>query len=139
LEDAVEIDRRTDSTATLTYRHKDAAEARIFLQRVYDESDKLLRAEKLQAVTAMRNYISQRLTDASTIEQRAVLIQLWGTEETQLLLLGSGDPVGARVIDDPSVSNLPTTGATRTLLIAALAGLALALMIVIIRAALRRG
>ena len=138
LEDAVEIDRRTDSTTILTYRHKDAAEARVFLQRVYDESDKLLRAERLQALTAMRDYISQRLVDAATIEQRAVLIQLWGTEETQLLLLGSGDPVGARVIDDPSVSNLPTTGATRVLLIAALAGLALALIIVIIRAALRR-
>ena len=138
LEGAVDIDRRPDSTTTLTYRDKDSAKARIFLQRVYDESDKLLRAERLQATTAMRDYISKRLVDAATIEQRAVLIQLWGTEETQLLLLGSGDPVGARMIDDPSVSNLPTTGATRTLLIAALAGLALALIIVIIRAALRR-
>jgi len=138
LTNAVDVDRRIDSTAVLTYRDRDSTKARIFLQRLYDESDRLLRDERLRAVTAMRDYVSRRLVDAATIEQRAVLIQLWGTEETQLLLLASGDPVGARIIDDTSVSNLPSTGATRTLLIAALAGLAAAMMIVIIRTALRR-
>lgn len=135
---AVEIDRHVDSSAALTYRHRDADAARIFLQRVFDEADKLLREEKLSARTAMRDYVSKRLNDAATIDQRALLIQLWGTEETQMLLLASGDPVGARVIDDTSVSNLPSSGATRTLLIAAFVGLVGGMLIVIARSALKR-
>jgi len=138
LKSAVEVDKRTDSSTTLTFRDADPAKARVFLQRLYDESDRLLRDEKLRARSAMRDYVSQRLISAATIEQRAVLTQLWGTEETQLLLLASGDPVGARIIDDISVSSLPSSGATRALLTAVLAGLALAMIIVIIRTALRR-
>jgi hypothetical protein len=138
LTDAVEINRHVDSSASLTYRHRDAAAARTFLQRVFDETDKLIREEKLRARTAMRDYVSKRLNDAATIDQRAVLIQLWGTEETQMLLLASGDPVGARVIDDASVSNLPSSGAQRTLLIAAFIGLVGGMLIVITRSALKR-
>lgn len=138
LKNAVEVDRHTDSSTTLTFRDPDPAKARVFLQRLYDESDRLLRNEKLRTHTAMRDYVSKRLVDAAAIDQRAVLIQLWGKEETQMLLLESGDPVGARIIDDTSVSTLPSSGATRTLLIAVLAGLAFAMIIVIIRTALRR-
>ena len=138
LRDAVEVDKRTDSSTSLTFRDPDPTKARVFLQRLYDESDRLLRDEKQRTHTAMRDYVSKRLADASTIDQRAVLIQLWGREETQMLLLASGDPVGARIIDDISVSSLPSSGATRTLLTAILAGLALAMIIVIIRTAPRR-
>ena len=138
LNGAVEVDKRTDSSTSLTFRDPDPTKARVFLQRLYDETDRLLRDEKQRTHAAMRDYVSRRLADASTIDQRAVLIQLWGREETQMLLLASGDPVGARIIDDASVSNLPSSGATRTLLIAVLAGLALAMIIVIIRTALRR-
>jgi len=138
LEHAVEVDRHADSSVVLTYRDADPTNARVFLQRLYDESDQLLRDEKLHARSAMRDYVSQRLVEAATIEQRAVLTQLWGREETQMLLLASGDPVGARIIDDTSVTNLPSSGATRTLLVAVLAGLTTAMMIVIIRTALRR-
>src|SRR3954469_2255807 len=77
LTNAVEINRHVDSSAELTYRHRDADAARIFLQRVFDETDQLLREEKLHARTAMRDYVSQRLNDPAAIDQRTVLIQLW--------------------------------------------------------------
>jgi hypothetical protein len=138
LTSAVDIDRHADSSATLTYHNRDATVAGTFLRHVFDDTDRLLREEKLRSRTAMRDYVSKRLNDATTIDQRAVLIQLWGTEETQMLLLASGDPVGARVIDDANVSNLPSTGAGRIMLIAILAGLVIGMLVVIVRSAMKR-
>ena len=138
LTDYLETDRHIDSSATITYRNSDPAKARLFLERAFTETDRLMRDEKLRTREEFQRYISDRLTQTAGLDQRSVLIQLWGTEETQRLLLTSGDPVGARMIDDVNVPNLPSADAAIVLTIAIVSGLSLGILIIIVRTAIKR-
>jgi hypothetical protein len=138
LRGAVQINHEADGTTTLIHYGPTPTEAGSFLTRVYQETDDFMRQEKLVSHRKRLEYLGQRLSDTSSVEQRNFLIGLWGREQSQMLLLTGGDPVGARMIDDIHVPNMPQNGAAMTLAMGLLFGLLSGLFVVIGRSAYRR-
>lgn len=138
LKGAIKINNEADGTATLIYYGPTPAAAGLFLARVYQETDDLMRQEKLASHQKRLDYLAQRLSDTSSLEQRNFLISLWGREQSQMLLLTGGDPVGARMTDDIHIPNMPQNGAALTLAMGLLFGLLTGLFVVIGRSAYRR-
>ena len=138
LRGAVKSETQADGTTKLTFYANSAAEARSFLATVYRETDTLMRQEKLASHQKRLDYLAQRLSGTSSLDQRNLLIGLWGREQSQLLVLAGGDPVGARMTDDIHVPNMPQNGAGLKLAIGLLSGLLIALFVVIGRSAYRR-
>jgi hypothetical protein len=134
----VKINGQADGTTTLAHSGPTPAAAASFLARVYQETDDLMRQEKLASHQKRLEYLGQRLSDTSSLEQRNFLIGLWGREQSQMLLLTGGDPVGARMIDDIHVPNMPQNGVALTLGMGLLFGLLTGLFVVIGRSAYRR-
>lgn len=133
----LDIDRE-DAVVKISYTSRNRDVAKELLERVYAETDRLMRAEKLRTRTAMQTYVTKRLADTPALDQRTVLINLWGMEETQILLLASGDPVGARLVDDIAVPSTPESGGFRTLLVYLMTGFVIGTIIIIVRGAFRR-
>ena len=125
-------------TTTLTHYGPTASAASSFLADVYQETQELMRQEKLASHRQRLEYLGQRLSDTSSLEQRNLLIGLWGREQAQMLLLTGKDPVGARMTDDIHVPNMPQNGAASTLAMGLLSGLLIGLFVVIGRSAYRR-
>ena len=138
LKGEVETNSEADGTTTLLHYDRTPAEAGSFLTRVYVQTDDLMRQEKLASHRKRLEYLAQRLSDTSSLEQRNLLIGLWGREQSQMLLLTGGDPVGARMIDDIHVPNMPQNGAISKLLTGLISGLLAGLFVVIGRSAYRR-
>lgn len=138
LKGAVAVNNEANGTNTLVYSAPTPAAASSFLARVYQETDDLMRQEKLASHRKRLEYLGQRLSDTSSLEQRNFLIGLWGREQSQMLLLTGGDPVGARMTDDIRVPNVSQNGAAFTLGIGLLLGLLTGLFAVIGRSAYRR-
>ena len=138
LKGAVQINHEADGTATLVHYSRTPTAAGSFLASVYQETDDLMRQEKLASHRKRLEYLAQRLSDTSSLEQRNFLIGLWGREQSQMLLLTGGDPVGARMTDDIHVPNMPQNGAALTLGMGLLFGLLTGLFVVIGRSAYRR-
>jgi hypothetical protein len=135
---AVAIDQAADGTTNLTHSDLTASAASEFLTRVFAETDELMREEKLTSHRNRRKYVADRLKSTETLEQRNFLMGLWGREESQILVLTSGDPIGARMVDDIHVPNMPQTGATKTIGIGILFGFLLGLGAFVVRSAVRR-
>ena len=138
LKGAIEIKAEADGTSTLVHYGPTAAEARSFLTSVFQETDELMRQEKLASHRQRLEYLGQRLSDTSSLDQRNLLIGLWGREQSQMLLLTGGEPVGARMTDDIHIPNMPQNGATLVLAMGLLFGLLIGLFVVIGRSAYRR-
>jgi hypothetical protein len=134
----VRINHEADGTATLAHFGPTPTAAGSFLARVYQETDEYMRQDKLASHRKRLEYLGQRLSDTSSLEQRNFLIGLWGREQSQMLLLTGGDPVGARMTDDIHVPNMPQNGAALTLAMGLLFGLLTGLFVVIGRSAYRR-
>lgn len=135
---AVEIARNGDGTGLLIHYDSSPQAAYQFLNRVYTEAGELMREEELNSHRNRRKYVAQRLNDTATLEQRNFLMSLWGREESQILVLTSGDPVGARKIDDMHVPNMPQTGAAKKLALGVLLGLLAGLVAIVIRSTFGR-
>ncbi len=138
LRGTIQIFDETDGKTLLVHYGSTPAEAGSFLALVYKETDDLLRQEKLTSHRQRLEYLGQRLADTSSLEQRNLLIGLWGREQTQMLLLTGNDPVGARMTDDIHVPNMPQNGAALTLAMGLLSGLLAGLLAIIGRSAYRR-
>ena len=138
LKGEVETTTQADGTSLLVHYGPTAADAASFLARVYQETDDLMRQEKLASHRKRLEYLVQRLPDTTSLEQRNLLIGLWGREQSQMLLLTGGDPVGARMTDDIHVPNMPQNGAGLKLLMGLVSGLLVGLFVVIGRSAYRR-
>ena len=138
LKGSVEIVSQADGTTQLIHYSSTPEQASEFLARIYHETDDLMRQEKLASHRSRLNYLAQRLTDIQSLEQRNFLINLWGREQSQMLLLTGGDPVGARMTDDIYVPNMPQNGAALKIAMGFALGLIVALFVVIGRSAYRR-
>jgi len=138
LKGAVQINAGADGTSMLIHYGPTPAAASSFLESVYQETDGLMREEQLASHRKRLDYLAQRLSDTSSLDQRNFLISLWGREQSQMLLLTGGDPVGARMVDDIHVPNMPQNGAALTLAMGLLFGLLIGLFVVIGRSAYRR-
>jgi len=138
LKGTVQITNKADGTAILTHYGRTPTAASSFLMSVYNETDELMREEQLVSHRKRLEYLGQRLADTSSLEQRNFLIGLWGREQSQMLTLTAGDPVGARMTDDIHVPNLPQNGAALTLAMGLLFGFLVGLFVVIGRSAYRR-
>jgi hypothetical protein len=135
---AIKIDQAADGTTSLTYSDATPNAASQFLTRVFAQTDELMREEKLTSHRNRRKYVADRLKNTATLEQRNFLMGLWGREESQILVLTSGDPIGARMVDDIHVPNMPQTGAAKKIGIGILFGLLLGLGAFVVRSAIRR-
>ena len=138
LRGAVKVEMGADGTATLIIYGSTASEASSFLADVYRETGELMRQEKITSHRQRLEYLGQRLPETSSLEERNLLIGLWGREQAQMLLLTGSDPVGARMTDDIHVPNMPQNGAALTLAMGLLSGLLIGLFVVIGRSAYRR-
>ena len=138
LKGTVQITNKADGTAMLIHYGRTPTDANTFLARVYQETGELMREEQLASHRKRLEYLAQRLANTSPLDQRNLLIGLWGREQSQMLLLTAGDPVGARMTDDIHVPNMPQNGAALTLAMGLLLGLLTGLFAVIGRSAYRR-
>jgi Chain length determinant protein len=83
--------------------------ARDFLNWVLEESDRMVREDVMSRTTTQIRYIEDRLKTVTVQEHRSALLQLLIGQEQQRMLMASGLPFAATVIQPATVTDYPTS------------------------------
>ena len=93
----------------LSMEHKDPVFAQHFLALLRNSTDQLVRQSDVSWTAAMEQFIADRLTEVTQIDQRAELLRLRAQNERTLILASVDESYSAVVFDGPIVSTYPTS------------------------------
>jgi hypothetical protein len=94
---------------SLSYMNKDPVLARDFLRDVIADANAQIKARKIVREQSSADYLRARLNQETSVEMRTALTSLITSEEQKLMILNSGAPSAADVLDGVSVTPVPTT------------------------------
>ena len=124
----------------ISFRHKDPVFEMQFLTWIHKESDELVRGDALERASRQIAYIGERLRTYSITEYRQALVQLLSEQEKQMMMIQVDLPFAARIINPPTVSDVPTSPQPfLALALAVTGGLFLGVSLALLVDALRHG
>lgn len=130
---AVSTDRKRP-VITASILHADPAYAKNLLYRAWLVTDRRMKQSSMKRSTANIAYLSQRLTETQALEYRTYLYTVMSQEEKRLMTTSSSLPYVAEPFGAPVASVRPVSpNLLFVLLIGPLAGLIIALGLVVIR------
>lgn len=130
----VEVNARSP-VIVLRFAHKDPQFAKLFLTRIDDTVDRLLRQRTLLRTNDYISYLTAKLRTVELAEQRVSITQTLGEQERLRMAASSTLPFAADVFSGPSATPRPTSPRPYMLLtLAVLGGLGLGILIVLVRA-----
>jgi uncharacterized protein involved in exopolysaccharide biosynthesis len=128
---------RDATVAVLGFEHADPVFAGIFLGRVADYSDAIIRAQTNERLDSRIRYLSQQLLEVSLAEHRNALATLLGEQERRRMFASSTGAFAADRLGVVVVSSRPVTPRLLPIyLLGAGAGLAAGLAVLLVRARL---
>jgi len=121
----------------ITYDNKDPEKAVEMLRRIHATAEEIMRIQLEKEYQSQVDYLNQKLRQVHIRDHRNVLIELLAKQEQQMMLLRESVPIGVRVVDGPVTSVMPTSPRPiLTLGLAIVVGLAIALMLAVVREAI---
>ncbi len=124
----------------ITFQHEDSEFAVQLLRWIHEESDQLIREETQERTTRQIEYIERKLATVRITEHRQSLTLLLSDQEKQMMMTQVDLPFAARIIDPPTVSEMPTWPKPFLFLVlAAMAGFFVSVFLVFLIDALRSG
>lgn len=105
----------------IQYNHQDPAFARYMLNQINLVADQIVRRKALKEARQFAMYFERRLTNVFVLDLRQSIIQNLSEQEKLIMMASSNVPYSARLIEPPTVSDLPTRPQTFLALGAALA------------------
>lgn len=109
--------------------------ARIQLNDIHRAANEVLRRREEERLKGYLTYIEEKLKNVAASEYRAALITLLAQQEKSLMVIESGAPLGAAVLDGPNVAARPTSPRViLTLAVGVLAGVALGIFMIFVAA-----
>ena len=124
---------------TVEFVHPDRAFARDLLSWVNQGADAVLREAHRERAERYIAFLTRELQQEQNVETRAAMRALLLDQTRQRMMTNVDVGYGARIVDGPTVSPRPTSPSLgRTLLIALATGLGLGIVIVFVRAGVRR-
>ena len=101
------IDVETDNISrfsVVTFQHVNQDFALRFLSTVYSEADELVREQDRERSRSRISYVEEQLGQTTNVDSRQTLFGILAGEQQKAMLLSSGLPYAARIIDGPGVS-----------------------------------
>ena len=142
LEGGIKIKRSTGvgpSIYEITYKGSDREFAIRFLNAVHKEAEQAMREERRARAEEQAKYLRGQIDQTPNIEYRIALYQMLSEQDKIMMLLSSSLPYASIMIDPP---NAPLRPDEKSLVIFGFAGfiggLALSLVLVLLRALIRR-
>jgi hypothetical protein len=110
----------TTSMQTIGFTFQSPQFAEKFLRRLLDDADSVIREEALDRTDKQIAYLQNKLQTIQPVDYRATLLTLIATQETTRMTINKGLPFAAARIQQPIVSDLPTTPSPIVTLVIAL-------------------
>ncbi len=131
---------RGSSLWVLKCSNHDPTLAKQLLTWVHAETDVMIRERAMLRASEQIKYLEGKLMTISVKEHRDALVDLLSQQERVLMVIGSGLPYAAEIIEAPTVSEVPTwPWPIRALAIGGLAGLVIGFFIVFLWSGMRQG
>lgn len=92
----------------IQYDHRDPAFARYMLIQINLVADQIVRRKALDEARQFETYFERRLSNVFVVDVRQSLIQSLAEQEKSIMMASSNVPYAARLIETPTVSDLPT-------------------------------